>query len=100
MLGENLTLNNGKNIGTELANVRCKQRKEFANLQGGFMGSLLSKEIFYLALCLITLFSLASCASSKTRKVAVESEVKRSPPGDARIFQNKIVSRQYSREKY
>ena len=101
MLGENLTLNNGKNIGIELADVRCKQRKEFfANLQGGFMGSLLSKEMFYLALCLITLFSLASCASSTTRKVAVESEVKRSPPGDARIFQNKIVSRQYSREKY
>ena len=63
------------------------------------MGSLLSKEIFYLALCLITLFSLASCASTTTRGIAEESGVKRSPPGDARFTANKIVNRQYAGER-
>lgn len=63
------------------------------------MGSLLSKEMFYLALCLITLFSMASCASTTNRGIAEESEVKRSPPGDARFTGNKIVSRQYAGER-
>lgn len=61
------------------------------------MGSLLSKEVFYLSLCLITLLSLASCAST-ARSVAEESAVKRAPDGDSR-FSNKEVNRQYVREK-
>jgi hypothetical protein len=62
------------------------------------MGSLLSKEVFYLSLCLITLFSMASC-SSTSRSVAEESEVKRAPPGDSRFTNNKIVNRQYVRDR-
>jgi hypothetical protein len=69
------------------------------NLQGGFMGSFISKEIFYLSLCLISLFSLASCAGT-SRSVAEESSVKRVPPADARSSSHKIVSRQYAGEKY
>lgn len=57
------------------------------------MGSL-----FTVALCLITLFSLASCAGT-TRTVAAESEVGRSPEGDFRNNNNKEVNRQYVRER-
>ena len=62
------------------------------------MGSLLSKEFFGLSLCLITLFSMASCASSSARSIAEVSEVKRSPPGDAR-FTSKIVGQQFTSER-
>lgn len=55
--------------------------------------------IFTVALCLITLFSLASCAGS-SRTVAAENSTGRAPEGDFRGFYNKEVSRQYVREKY
>ena len=63
------------------------------------MGSLLSKEVFYLSLCLIALFSLASCAST-SRSVAEESTIKRAPEGDSRnSFNSKIVNTQYVRDR-
>lgn len=60
------------------------------------MGSLRRKDLFCLTLCLITLFSLTSCASTADRSVAEESAVKRAPPADeARFTPNKIVNRQF-----
>lgn len=50
--------------------------------------------LFSLTLCLITLFSLASCAST-SRTVAQESEVKRAP--DYRY--DKEFNRQYVRDR-
>lgn len=62
------------------------------------MGSLLSKEVFYLSLCLITLLSLASCASTVDRSLAEESVVKRAPDNDSRVNNNnKITNGFYSR---
>ena len=63
------------------------------------MGSLLSKEVFYLSLCLISLVSLASCASTTQRSLAEENEVKRAPPGDSRFSNNKIFNSQYTRDR-
>lgn len=97
LVGEILTPKPLKKVGTELANVRCKQRKDFFAL---FYREVLMSSLFTVALCLITLFTLASCASS-TRTVAAESEVKRSPEGDFRSSNfNKELNRQYVREKY
>lgn len=58
------------------------------------MGSL-----FTVALCLITVFSIVSCASTN-RTVAAENAIERAPEGDARSNFNKEISRQYVREKY
>lgn len=58
------------------------------------MGSL-----FTLALCLITLFSLASCAST-TRVSEAKSVVERAPEGDYRAFYNKEANRENVRSKY
>ncbi|MFA6238689.1 MAG: hypothetical protein WC635_15245 [Bacteriovorax sp.] len=58
------------------------------------MGSL-----FTVALCLITVFSIVSCASTD-RTVATENVVGRAPEGDYRSNFNKEISRQYVRERY
>jgi hypothetical protein len=74
-----------------LANVRCKQRKDFFALftRRFFMGS-----IFSIALCLIAAFTMVSC-SSNARTVAQEQEVKRAPD-----YRNKEVNRQYVRGEH
>lgn len=51
------------------------------------------------SLCLITLFSFVSCASS-SRTVAQESEVKRSPEGDYQNFQYREDAKRQARSKY
>ena len=64
------------------------------------MGSLISKDIFFLSLCLITLSFFASCASSsKSRSLAEVSTSGRSPEGDYRSEFNKEISRQFVHEK-
>ncbi|MGZ3788538.1 MAG: hypothetical protein ACXVLQ_08455 [Bacteriovorax sp.] len=52
--------------------------------------------LYGVALCLITIMSLVSCANT-ARTVAQESEVKRAP--DFRT-NNKEVNRQYVRSRY
>lgn len=60
-----------------------------------FMGPLLKKEVLYLSLCLITLFSLIGCASNE-RSLAKESEIKRAPPADDFVSNAyKITNRRY-----
>lgn len=54
--------------------------------------------IFTVALCLMTFFSLASCAS--TGRAVATASAERSPEGDFKSFSNKEVNRQYVREKY
>lgn len=63
------------------------------------MGLLLSREVLCFSLCLITLFSLASCGSTTARSLAQESEINRAPPEVAQFINNKIVNRQYVRER-
>ena len=63
------------------------------------MGSLISKDFFHLSLCLITLFTLASCASTTSRSIAYESAVQRSPEGDYKVTNNKEFNRQFTRDR-
>lgn len=63
------------------------------------MGSLISKEVFYLSLCLISLVSMASCASTAKRSLAVENEANRAPPGDSRSAYFKTQNSHFLKEK-
>ena len=63
------------------------------------MGSLISKEVFYLSLCLISLVSMASCASTAKRSLAVENEANRAPPGDSRSTNSTIPNSRFIKEK-
>ena len=70
------------------------------HLQGGPMSSIISKDIFFLSLSLLTLSFFASCASStNARSLAEVTGGGRSPEGDYRSGFNKENSRQFVREK-
>jgi hypothetical protein len=63
------------------------------------MGSLISKEVFYLTLCLISLVSMASCASTAKRGLAFESEPNRAPPAESRSSHFQIPNSHLIKDK-